>query len=478
MDELQAPSIQRTLKDLPASYQELISERYRRLLPVLLLLLRPSDIAERNRTWPGVKPDGKQATTYLSNQSAKLARQRLQRYCDEHGESAEELWELFRAYCQYSPIGLIEALPNQLPAIIPQPLQDLADFQRLGKHPRADAGIYIRQLLDQYANELGVPCLPTFVARYAWASDRKVERWFTGESSRTEHVAKTTRRLNRIGYYPHQCWLTRVVQLPFPCLLSRRHPLPIQPWLIWLHDAHTKELMGYRVCPYKPTPQDLALALRWSVWHFGASWWPSRGIPDTLVLIEPFRAASPDMRRALAYLHTSLQAIPANVGPPTASPGYVGWPENFSAWLHHLRQRAERLPSARLWTMADLSMLLLDYLEGTMLEGTAARTTPKYLQEQNCSLPWSTGIGAALLLSSAGVLQISSGLIKVWGIPYDLRASGVPDGTAVDVRYDPDDARQIHIVQGRAVVAQAPACAFEHRTDWYELVEDPALLNI
>ena len=466
----QAPSITRALCGLPAAYQTVLTDRYHRLLPVLYLLLRPSDIARRNRTWPGSTPEGKAATSYLSSQKARLAREVIQAYASQPEEIVDELWALFRAYCRYGPIGLIEALPSHLPPLVADEIQAYSDLHRLARHPRSDAGISIRPLLAQYANDLGIEPLPSFVARYVWASDRKIERWFVGDSAATEHVARTTRRVVLGQPYPHQRWLTHIVQIPLECSLSQRHPVAVWPWLIWLTDEHTGTLMGYCLCAAEPGVRDLALALRWAIWHFGASWWSARGVPDTLIVPEQLFAVDLDVQRALSYLHIKLRAASSSVQPPTASAVYVGWPESFAAWLMHLQPRYERLPAARQWTIADLSDMLLDYIQESMLTGVATRTTPTALQEQECSLPWGTGIGAVLLLPSAGTVPVRDNRIAVWGIPYDL-ATAMPDNTMVDVRYDPDDARQVYAVIGRASVVVATASAFEHRTPWTELVE-------
>lgn len=466
----------RGIKALGLSYQKIIHERFYRLLPFLLWLMSPEDIFARNRTWPGVSPIGKGATRFLSTRGAAIARRALKQFCRSRGEDFEQLWSLFRAYCRFGPIALADALPSELPPLVPDELGELAVFHRLAKHPRSDAGIYIRQLLDHYASELDIAPLQPFVARYAWANDARIERWFVPESAATEHVARTTRRIVMGQDYPHQCWLERQAPLPFAILLSRRHPLIVQPWLIWLNERYTDQLMGYWICAAEPTPRDLALTLRWSIWHFDAHWWPVRGVPDTLVVPEQLLKVDPDVQRALAYLHIELRPK-EDCSEYVAGTEYSGWPEIFTTWIQQLQQQIERQPLAHRWTMAELNSLLLDHIKDSLRADTSSRATPTTLQEQDCSLPWSTGISAALLLPSAGRVQISSSTLEVRGIPYGLTIDLVPGNSTVDVRYDPADARQVYVVIGQARVKGAIASAFEHRTSWYDLVDNLELLD-
>jgi hypothetical protein len=86
------------------------------------------------------------------------------------------LWQLLRAYCRFGPIGLIDALPSLLPPLIADELHDYAAFVRLAKHPRTDAGVFIRERLDALADDLGLPRLTPWLARYAWATDKRTER--------------------------------------------------------------------------------------------------------------------------------------------------------------------------------------------------------------------------------------------------------------------------------------------------------------
>jgi hypothetical protein len=464
------PSIHRAISGLPHPYQAVVQKLYTRLLPVLYLLLSPSDIAKRNRTWPGSSPEGKVATGFLVPKMSVVAREVINAYAAKSGEDVDELLILFRVYCRYGPIGLLYALSTNLSELIADEILEYANFLRLAKHPRANVGLYICELLNRYADDLGIGRLPIFLARYIWASDQKVERWFVVESSRTERVEKTTRRLNFIGTYPHQRWIVHQTFLSFTCFHSRRCPSPSRPWLIWITDEYTGALMGYRVCPGEPTLRDYALVLRWSIWHYGAYWWPSRGVPDTVVA--PFSVTDPATLRALQYLHITPLSTASYVEPSSVNYGFFGWPETFASWLQHLQQRIEQGSSSRVWTIDNFNTLLLEYLEEAMLKDVALQATPQPLQERNCSLPWSTGISAALLLQSAGVLRVRSGLIEVSGVPYEIEASDLLDGTAVDVRYDPDDARQIYLVQGRASIVSASARSFEHRIPWSELVDD------
>ncbi len=276
-----APSIHRVLCGLTPEFSTLITERYQRLLPILFRLLRPRDILERNRAWPGVRPINKGTTRLLATRNGSTLRACIKEYVlsDGKDEDTDELWQLLRAYCRYGPIGLIEVLPSSLPPLVADVLQDCADFHRLAKHPRTDAGIYIRELLNQYADDLGIARLPSFVARYAFASDRRITRWFVGDGPVTDSISKTYRRLNLNQSFPNQIWTLGMSQLPIQCHLARRHPSLVTPWLIWITDKHSQQLMGLRVCVGPPTPQDAMLALRWSIWPYDPPWWPGRGAP-------------------------------------------------------------------------------------------------------------------------------------------------------------------------------------------------------
>src|SRR5262245_19983072 len=301
-----APSISRALRGLSSTHQTLLIDRYHRLLPVLLELLRPREILERNRAWAGVRPVDKGATRLLTVKMARRVRAYIKSYAASQAEDPEELWHLLRAYCRYGPIGLLEAIPSILPPLVDDALQECADFHRLAKHPRSDAGIYIRELLDRYAHDLSLPRLPPFVARYAFATDRRITRWFFGEGSETEYIPKTYRRLNMLQSFPHQRWTLDMVPLPVECLLSRRHTTPVSPWLLWTVDSCTKQIMGLRLCSAPPTARDVLLTLRWSIWHYDAPWWPARGVPDLLMVPASIGTVDALAQRALSYIRTRL----------------------------------------------------------------------------------------------------------------------------------------------------------------------------
>lgn len=302
------PSIERSLRGLSAEHGQIVQSRYNRLLPVLHILMRWHDIYERNRAWPGTSPTGKVATSWIAPSQAAQARDVIDAYATQVGEERDQLWKLFYGYCRYGPLGLIDALPDDTPPLIPQQLQEFATFHRLAKHPRSDAGMYIRELLDAYANDLGYPRLPAFVARYAFIEERKLERWFFPKEKATEKIAKTTRRLNVSNYYPHRRWQAGIVQLPLTCRLAQRHQLSIQPWLTWMADIHTDTLMGFRLSPHPPTTWDILLTFRWSIWHYDAPWWNARGTPDELVV--PPTATGLDVlaSKSLSYLRVALHS--------------------------------------------------------------------------------------------------------------------------------------------------------------------------
>jgi len=171
------PSIQRAVRGLAPEYQQVVIERYERILPVLFQKLTGRDILERNRAWPGCSPQGKGATTLLTHRGLRDLRDAIKTYVNQYPEeNADELYALLYAYCRYGPIGLLEAMPSHLPSLMDERLQELADFHRLGKHPRSDTGIYIRNLLEHYCDALGIPRLPDFVARYTYAGNATEHR--------------------------------------------------------------------------------------------------------------------------------------------------------------------------------------------------------------------------------------------------------------------------------------------------------------
>lgn len=467
------PSIQRALRSLGTEYQQLITERYERILPILLQKLTGRDILERNRAWPGCSPQGKGATTLLTHRGLRQLRAALTTYVKQHPEEdASELYALLYAYCRYGPIGLVEALPSHLPPLIDERLQELADFHRLGKHPRSDIGIYIRNLLEHYCDALGIPRLPDFVARYTYATDRKITRWFLGDSATTERVSKTTRRLNVDEPYPHRRWIARVSKLPLRCYLSQRRSVLIEPWMVWMYDEMTTTLMGFRLCASQPTMQDYRRTLRWSIWHFDAPWWKARGIPDHLVLPSAAGPLHDDAQRALRYLHTEVE----HEDTACTAAEFVGFPEDFADWLGGFDDQTGS-PTPHNFTLAALQQHILDYVRDSVEDKAFAQSAPSALSEQGVSLPWSAGIGAVLLLPSAGTHTVREGQIIVSRVPFDARGDGLEDGTTVDVRLDPDDARSVFLIREQAQVVRAYACAFEHRLPWCELTTDLAQLE-
>jgi hypothetical protein len=462
------PSISRGLARLSAAHQRLLTERYQRLLPVLLQLLRPRDILERNRAWPGVSPIGKGATRLLLVKHARAVRDCIKRHVMSQPDDPDELWRLLRAYCRFGPIGLLEALPSSLPPLVDDALQACADFHRLAKHPRSDAGIYIRELLDQYASDLGLPRLPPFAARYAFTTDRRITRWFVGEGEPTEHVPKSYRRLNLRQPYPNQAWTLGAMTLPVECLYSRRHPAAVTPWLLWTTDSCTSQMMGLRLCPAPPTPRDLLLTLRWSIWHYGAPWWPARGAPDLLLAPAQFGGFEAAAQRALSYIHTRVSPSAT----PTADDSAL--PAALADWVWAL-ERSARFGQVLGMTLADLTALARDHMRDATAASVAAAPTPVGLAEQQVSLPWSMGIAAALLLPSAGTHTVAGGTVSLWGVPFD--AADLPDGARADLRHDPDDARAVYLIAGGAQVIRAPAAAFEHYVPWSELINSPSMLG-
>jgi hypothetical protein len=389
----------------------------------------------------------------------------IKAYADEVWEDSGELLQLCEAYCCSGLIGLADALPSKLPPLVPAYLQELADFIRLGKHPRANAGIFIRSLLDKYADALGLPRLPVFVSRYAFAKDRKTDRWFVGENAHTAHLPKTTRRLNRNLNYPHRCWHMMATQLDVACCLSHRHHHGIYPHLIWIVDEHTESLMGFRLCPTYPTHQDILLCYRWSIWHPGSAWWKARGVPEYLRVPPGYEnlVRVPDATRAMHYTHCRLlKATNEQVG----ATQFSGFPEAFPNWFSTIKDTP---------TLHELRMRLLDYLRDEAAE-TFAVATPTVFREHHVSLPWADGIAAALLLPSAGMDRVQQRRVWAFGVAFEVADDGLGDGTHVDVRYDPDDARAVYLIHSGAYVSRAYAAAFEHHLTWLDLVGDPAQL--
>lgn len=459
-------STQRAMSNLEPEHRSLIAANYKRILPILFRLLSKRDIYNRNRTWPGASPEGKGATRLLNSKGRKRLRKIIKAYAYEHGEDVKELTQLCEAYCCSGLIGLADALPSKLSPLVPAHLQELADFIRLGKHPRANAGIFIRSLLDNYADALGLPKLPEFVSRYAFTSERKTERWFVGENAHTAHLPKTTHRLNRNLNYPHRTWHLLTTQLDVACCLSHRHQQVIYPQLMWIVDENTESLMGFRLCPTYPIHQDILLCYRWSIWHPGSAWWKARGVPEYLRVPPGYEdlVRVPDAMRAMHYMHCRLLKA-ANEQVYTAQ--FSVFPEAFRDWLGTIRDTP---------TLYELRLRLLDYLRDEAAE-TFAVATPTVLREQQVSLPWSDGIAAALLLPSAGMDRVQQRRVSAFGVAFEVADDGLGDGIPVDVRYDPDDARTVFLIHSGVYISRACAAAFEHHLSWLDLVSDPAQLG-
>lgn len=239
-----------------------------------------------------------------------------------------------------------------------------------------------------------------------------------------------------------------------------------------MQDDYTQSLMGFRLCPFEPTARDVLLTLRWSIWHYGAPWWNARGAPDILVVSESFQVSDHAFQRVLRYLQTRL--VPSNGKEMTdENHDYCqGFPDDFGTWVKAIGQRSP--PNSM--TLADLRTLMIDYVYDFVAEQTFSASTPSALVEQHVSLPWSRSIAATLLLPSGGTTTLQHGKALLWGVPFDASSSGLDDGTSVDVRYDPDDARSIYIIADHARIASLPAWAFEHHIPWVELVNELAMI--
>lgn len=146
----------------------------------------------------------------------------------------------------------------------------------------------------------------------------------------------------------------------------------------------------------------------------------------------------------------------------------MGLPETVPAWLNTVQD----FP-----TLHELRIRLLDYLHDASA-ATFAVATPAWLLEQQVSLPWSNSIAAALLLPSAGVDRVQQRRVWAFGVAFEVTDDDLVDGTPVDVRYDPDDARAVYLIHSGAYVSKAPAAAFEHHLTWLDLVDDPARIEM
>jgi hypothetical protein len=213
----------------------------------------------------------------------------------------------------------------------------------------------------------------------------------------------------------------------------------------------------------KPTFEDYLATLRWSIWHYDAPWWASRGIPDELVLPGEGSNVAERHQQALAYLATRLVTEP--------SPSFTPHP-TVERWIEE-RRRAFN-PDSPLPTLGALTTYLLDFL-AEQQEKMQTTSTPIALTDQLVSLPWSTGIAAAYLLRSAGTLPIIDGRVMVHHIPFNVPGDDVSKAKSVDVFYDRDDARQVYLVHSGAHVTVAPATAFTGiRVAWWDVVLDVA----
>jgi len=468
--ELQ-PSIQRLLKGLPAPHQSYIQEQYARILPILLTLLTPHAIWERNRTWPGVSPIGKAATSLLMVRNVSKVRKAVHSYATQLNEDEDQLWDLVFAYCRFGPIGFIDTLDHGLESIIPDEVAEYARFLRLGKHPRADAGIYVRELLNLYVQNLGFAELPSFVARYAFASNRKLTNWFVGNDTPTEHVVRTTRRLNRNLTYPHQRWHVSIKHLDIQCRIAERHPAVINPWLIWLSDHYTSALQSIRLCVSEPQMRDTLIALRWGIWHYNSPWWTSRGIPEIVTIPWSSSIEDSSIRESLIYLHAEIAEQTAEEQAKSKD-----IPSTIDEWLAQARsQQQHNTSQSDLPTLFQLTQYLLTAIQNSQTN-VIASSTPAVLSEQQVTLPWSTGVAAAYLLPSGGQYEVIKGRVSLWGVPYD--AADLPEKTVVDIRFDPDDARTCFLVHNSHHVVRATASAFiGAQITWFDLVEDPEQLR-
>lgn len=232
-----------------------------------------------------------------------------------------------------------------------------------------------------------------------------------------------------------------------------------------MYDEMTTTLMGFRLCASQPTMRDYLRTLRWSIWHSDAPWWKSRGIPDNLVLPSAAGSLNDDAQRALRYLHTEVEYEDT----ACTAGEFVGFPDDFPDWLSGFDDPTVS-PTPRNFTLDALHQHILDYVRDSVEDKAFAQSAPSALSEQGVSLPWSAGIGAVLLLPSAGTHTVRESQIVVSGVPFDARGAGLEDGATVDVRIDPDDARSVFAICEQARVVQAYACAFEHRLPWCELL--------
>ncbi len=171
-------------------------------------------------------------------------------------------------------------------------------------------------------------------------------------------------------------------------------------------------------------------------------------------------------RRALTYTHTRILISDVPVHP--------SFPDLLVDWARSLDYSA-RSGRIQAITLAALNLLCRDHVCEVTSATITAAPTPVKLADQQVSLPWSAGIAAALLLPSGGRQTVTEGTVSLCDVPFDAAAAGLSDGTMVDLRYDPDDARAMYLISADAWVARAPASAFEHHVPWIELVNSPVL---
>jgi len=460
-----APSISRALRGLSPDHQQRLTALYHRILPFLNTCLSRNDITERNRTWPGVSPEGKGATLLIAKHK-KALRESIEAFAEVQDEHPQELHDLVEAYLKYGPIGLIEAIEDLETSLVPEELFELARFHRLGKHPRSDAGLYICEVLKQHAADIGLDEPPAFVSRYTFATTRRLKNWFFADDVLSEHVPKGTRRLNQLLPYPHQQWHVVQQQIPFDCLMSKRHQQLVRPWILTTQDPFTNAFMGFRLSLWKPHASDYFSLLRRSIWHYDLSWWSERGVPDILCLPDPPSSSSTLVNKALFYTHTTL----AEVSPDMPLPSIIQ--EWLGAFANDLQQNLVPIP-----TIFELEQALLEYIQQATRSKVTTATSKKLLKQQ-VSLPWSSSIAAAGLLPSGGRYVVQDGGVNIYGVPFEVTSEDL-NGKEVDVHYDLDDARSVYLIVDGIYVHQAFAGAFEGpRIPWIEIVDHVAELEV
>lgn len=450
------PSIHRVLRDVSPVVGQIISERYHRILPILSTLLSHTEIVQRNKTWPGTSPAGKGATRWLMVQHKDHLREVIKAFAKSQQEPESELSCLTNAYLRHGPIGLIDAIDSDQESLIDEDILACARFHRLAKHPRADVGLYIRELLARYVQASGSPTAITpFVARYAFASTRRLKQWYVSDDVSTEHVPKTTRRLNLDAPYLHQRWRTSCLQLELLCASSARQTQLARPWMITMQDEFAGALMGFRLLSRRPTAKDYACLLRRSIWHHDMAWWPERGAPEYLRL-PTGDGGDPLTDQALGLLHITVEVGPATPPPPIVQE----WHTAIVTDAVHDHQPP---------TVFTLEQRWLDYLQHQAASRVTRPTFTSLLQQQ-VSLPWSNSLAAVGLLPSAGQQEVGNGEFVIFGVPFDAQAAGIAEGARVEVRYDPDDARTVFLIIAERQVIRAEASAFEGpRIPWSEV---------